>query len=275
MPWLRALSVVLVTSCLYCLLEAGNLVLWPWPRRRETFRSWILRTWSRGLLWSFGVRVERHGEPPREPFLLVANHLTYLDILVLGAEVGGAFVTKSEIAGWPVAGRLCRASGMIFVDRGSKRDLVRVAQMIERALELGRGVILFPEGTTSRGESLLPFRPPLLAVACRNGYAVHHAVISYRTPSTAPPPDEVVCWVGNAPLLPHLRRLLRLPWIGSTVTFGDEPLGDADRKNLAEQLYQAMEENFTPSASPRPGPRASAAPRAPAAAPPRGWRPAP
>jgi 1-acyl-sn-glycerol-3-phosphate acyltransferase len=271
MPGLRAVSVVGVTGCLYCLLEAGNLVLRPWPRRREAFRSWILRTWSRGLLWSFGVRVERHGEPPREPFLLVANHLTYLDILVLGAEVGGAFVTKSEIAGWPVAGRLCRASGMIFVDRGSKRDLVRVAQRIEQALELGRGVILFPEGTTSRGESLLPFRPPLLTVACRNGHAVHHAVISYRTPPTAPPPDEVVCWWGNAPLMPHLRRLLRLPWIASAVTFGNEPIQDSDRKRLAERLYGAMEENFIASAEP-PEP---AAPRAPAAAPPRGWRPAP
>jgi 1-acyl-sn-glycerol-3-phosphate acyltransferase len=249
MHWFRAIRVALVTTCLYLLLEAGNLVLWPWPARREAFRSWILRTWGRGLCRALGVKVKRRGTPPREPFLLVANHLTYLDILVLGGEAGGAFVTKSEIRGWPIAGRLCRASGMIFVDRGSKRDLVRVARQIEQALALGRGVILFPEGTTSRGSSLLPFRPSLLEVAVRNGHPVHHAVVSYHTSPSAPPPEEVVCWWGGISLVPHLRRLLRLPWIGALVTFGGQPVEEADRKLLAERLRAAMEENFVPSAN--------------------------
>lgn len=242
----RLLAVLAWTGICYLPLEMANLVLSPWPRRRAAAQAFTLRVWSRALLAVLGARLERAGARPRPPFVLVSNHLSYLDIPLL-AETGGCFIAKSEIRRWPVVGRICAAAGVIFVHRGSKRDLLRVSRRMDRALAEGRGVILFPEGTTGRGDGLLPFRPSLLAEAARSGRPVHHAVLSYETPESAPPPDEVVCWWGRQPLWPHLRKLLRQPPFRARIEYGREPVLAEDRKQLAARLYQAMEESFVPS----------------------------
>lgn len=242
----RLLAAVGWTLACYLPLEVFNLVLRPWPARRAAVQARFLRSWGRGLLPLLGARTERRGPLPAPPFLLVANHVSYLDIPLL-AVTGGRFVAKAEIRGWPVAGRVCEAAGVIFVDRGSKRDLLRVGRIIENALSEERGVILFPEGTTGRGDALLPFRPSLLVEAARTRRPVHHAVISYHTSASAPPADEVVCWWGNQALWPHLRRVLLLPPFRVRIRYGDDPVTDEDRKRLAKRLRQAMHESFIPS----------------------------
>jgi 1-acyl-sn-glycerol-3-phosphate acyltransferase len=243
---LRLPAVAVWTLACYLPLEPLNLVLRPWPLRRAAVQAWFLSVWGRVLTRLLGARVERRGPLPEPPFLLVANHLSYLDIPLL-AETGGRFVAKAEIRGWPVAGRVCAAAGVIFVDRSTKRDLLRVGRVLEEAMSEARGVILFPEGTTGRGDAMLPFRPGLLAEAARSRRPVHHAVISYRTGSSAPPADEVVVWWGDQDLWPHLRRLLLQPPFHARVEYGREPVEDEDRKRLAERLRQAMEKRFVPS----------------------------
>jgi len=243
---LRLTAVVIWTLACYLPLEVLNPVLRRWPARRAAVQASCLRAWGTVLTRLLGARTERRGPLPQPPFLLVANHLSYLDVPLL-AETGGRFVAKAEIRGWPVAGRVCEAAGVIFVDRGSKRDLLRVGRILETALSETRGVILFPEGTTGRGDALLPFRPSLLAEAARTRRPVHHAVISYRTGPLAPPADEVVVWWGNQPLWPHLRKLLLQPPFHARVEYGDEPVTDEDRKRLAERLRRAMDESFVPS----------------------------
>lgn len=242
----RLIAVAVWTLACYLPLELLNLVLRPWPARRSAVQARFLSTWGRVVVRLLGARAERRGPLPEPPFLLVANHLSYLDVPLL-AETGGRFVAKAEIRGWPVAGRVCAAAGVIFVDRGSKRDLLRVGRMIEEAMSETRGVILFPEGTTGRGDALLPFRPSLLAEAARTRRPVHHAVISYHTSAPAPPADEAVVWWGNQALWPHLRKLLLLPRFHARVEYGDEPVTDEDRKRLAERLRRAMHESFVPS----------------------------
>lgn len=230
----------------YLPLEVTNVVLRPWPRRRAAVQAFFLRRWGRTFAALLGARIERHGPLPQAPFFLVANHLSYLDIALL-AETGGCFIAKQEIRSWPVAGRICAAAGVIFVNRGSKRDLLRVGQLLEEAMSAGRGVILFPEGTTGRGDALLPFRPSLMAEASRSNRPVHYAVISYHTPQEAPPADEVVCWWGNQELLPHLRKLTVQPPYRARIEYGAEPIAADDRKRLAERLHRAMTERFRPS----------------------------
>ena len=261
---LRLLAAVVWTLACYLPLEVSNLVLRPWPSRRTAVQAGVLRSWGRVLLRLLGARTERRGPLPEPPFLLVANHLSYLDIPLL-AESGGRFVAKAEIRGWPLARRVCEAAGVIFVDRRSKRDLLRVGRILEDAMSEARGVILFPEGTTGRGDALLPFRPSLLAEAARTGRPVHPAVISYQTSSPAPPADEVVCWWGNQALWPHLRRLLLLPPFRARIEYGEEPVTDADRKRLAERLRRVMHELFVPS-----GREAEAAVRSPEETPEQG-----
>lgn len=215
---------------------------WLLPRRQH--RRWGdrgLLWWSRGLGWVLGMRVRRHGEPPERPFLLVSNHLSYVDVLLLGAATGGAFVAKREIASWPVMGALCRLVGTVFVDRRTRRDLVRAAAEVERALGEGRGVVLFPEATTGDGDGLLPFRSSMLEVAAAEERPVHHAVIRYETPGGCPPARRSVCWTGGQALIPHALRLLALPGFRAHLAFGERPLAGSDRKQLARRLRSRME----------------------------------
>jgi 1-acyl-sn-glycerol-3-phosphate acyltransferase len=219
-------------------LVIGRLVLRRRPRRRLAWSQAVFGRWCRLLLRVLGVRYRVSGTPPAPPFLLVANHLSYVDIPLLGAVAGGAFVAKREIAGCPVVGHLCRQVGTVFIDRQAKRDLVRASGEIEQALALGCGVVLFPEGGIVGGEELQPFRPALLAGVAGSGRPVHWAVVSYSTPPGAPPAARAVVWEG--PLLPHVLRLLSLPGIRADVTFGADPVHEPDRKRLAARLQRTM-----------------------------------
>ena len=196
------------------------------------------------------MRVEVSGEPPRAPFCLVSNHLSYVDIVLLGSRLGCVFVAKGEVSDWPVIGFLARAAGTIFVNRRSKRDALRVLEIIERRIGLGDGVVIFAEGTSSRGDTVLPLKPALLEWAARTGLPVGYASLSYRTPAGVPSADLAVCWWGDMTFGPHLLDLCRLPEFHATLTFGREPIRDRDRKQLAARLHRAVREQFIPVVTP-------------------------
>lgn len=245
----RALGIVAVTLPLHAAQVVGGLLA-PWPRLHARVRARILRFWARRMVWILGMRTTVEGVPPEAPFLLVSNHLSYVDVFALGAQTGATFVAKSEIGGWPLAGWICRTAGVIFVDRGAKRDLLRVKKRIDHALERGRGVVLFAEGTTSRGEAILPLKPSLLQVAAAADLPVHWATLSYHTPRGELPAVDSVVWWGGEGLLSHARRCLRLSGFEARLTFGPEPIRETDRKVLARKLYAAMAASFTPTAEP-------------------------
>jgi 1-acyl-sn-glycerol-3-phosphate acyltransferase len=230
---LRAAGLVAGTLPWYALLVAGRLALAGRPRRRLVWSQGVFRRWARTMCRVHGLRIEVAGTPPRPPFLLVANHLSYLDVLLLGAVAGGAFVAKREIAGWPVVGHLCRQVGIVFVDRRAKRDVVRTSGEMEAALAAGIGVVLFPEGGIAGGD-LQPFRPPLLQSAAATGRAVHWAVIAYTPPPGAP----AVVWSGS--LAKHALHLLAQTGLRARVLFGEVPILEPDRKRLAARLHQEM-----------------------------------
>jgi 1-acyl-sn-glycerol-3-phosphate acyltransferase len=189
------------------------------------------------------------GEPPAPPYFLVSNHHSYLVVPILYTCLRGSFLAKSDVASWPVLGTMARTMGTLFVDRSKKSDLTRVIGEVERRLARGGAVVVFPEGTSTRGERVLPFKPPLFEVAVRTGSPVSYASISYRTPEGAPSADEVVCWWGSMPFLPHVYRVLTLPSFEATLTFGPEPIVAADRKTLAHRAHTAVERSFTPVVS--------------------------
>lgn len=210
------------------------------PRARARYQDRVFQRWSVALLRVLGVRLAWDQPPPEGAHFLVSNHLGYLDIPVLASRIPCSFVAKSEIGSWPIAGPLCRSVDTLFIDRSRKRDLPRVLSEVRRLLDAGRTVAVFPEGTSGSGDGLLPFRSSLLDLPASLGVPVLHAALHYRAPPGWPEARHSVCWWGNAPLLPHLRTLLRLPWVEAHVRFAAAPLAESDRKRLSEGLAAAI-----------------------------------
>ena len=209
------------------------------------------RRWFGGLLGCLGIEVQRDGAAPAAPFLLVSNHVSYLDIMVLGAELDGTFVSKAEVGDWPVLGNLLRLSGTLLLKRESKRALPQIAGQMQAILEEGRGLILFPEGTTSDGETVMPFRASLLEPAVRHEIPVSHATLCYETGPGDPPPREAVCWWGGMTFAPHLLGVLGMKRIRARLVFGKSPLIGEDRKMLADRLREAVAAGLPPKRAAR------------------------
>ena len=216
-------------------------------RGGATRREAMVRRWARGTLGILHIEVEPEGVPPTRPFLLVANHLSYLDVVVLMTLVDAVFVAKREVRRWPLFGPLAHIVGTIFIDRESMRDVIRVSDAMTRARLDGHGVVLFAEGTSSDGTSVLPLRPALLDAAARGEWPVHVASLSYHTAPADPPASEALCWWGDMAFLPHLAGVCRLPRARAHVTFTPQAIMASDRRALAKGLHAAICRSFTPS----------------------------
>jgi len=235
---------------------SGLLLLIALPLRRfaPTVRArWInriFRTWSNLFLSLLRVHVTQQGQSPSAPFFLVANHLGYMDIPLLASRADLVFIAKAEIEHWPIFGAISRWANTVFVNRTVKRDIPRVLAEIDERLGHGQGVLLFPEGTSSAGAEVMPFRPSLLATAAAARYPVSYASLAYRTPAGENPAHLAVSWWGGMTLTGHFLKLLAMPRFEASVTFGAEPIEDEDRKRLAERLHRAVNGCFEPTVGP-------------------------
>ena len=169
--------------------------------------------------------------------LLVCNHVSYLDIIVLAAIRPVRFVAKSEVRRWPWFGWLAQCAGTVFVERHRHRLLRATSQRLSDLAQQAGSVVLFPEATSSDGKTVLPFHSSMLAVAAAASQPVLPVWIGYELPDGDAARD--VCWWGDMTLVPHLWRLLGFETIAATVRFG-RPIRHWDRKELATQLHAAV-----------------------------------
>jgi len=198
--------------------------------------EWLTR-WSRRTLRVIHVQLQFSGAPPSGG-LLVANHLTYLDILVLAAAHPMVFVAKSEVRAWPVFGWLARMGGTLFVRRDHRGDVSRVNAELAAAVAAGSVVVVFPEGTSSDGHEVLPFRSSLLAPAAAGAWPVTPAWIGYEMPEGSV--EDEVCYWRDMVFLPHFLNLLSQPRINATIRFGRTVVAGTDRKRVALELHDAV-----------------------------------
>ncbi|MGB7070267.1 MAG: lysophospholipid acyltransferase family protein [Pyrinomonadaceae bacterium] len=233
---------VAATLGLYSIWFIGALFV----PNKQYWRQVGFGAWARSFVWISGMSIDVIGTPPQPPFFLVTNHLSYTDIGALRAVVNGVFVGKSEIRTWFLVGRICRDMGVIFIDRGNRRDIPRAGSEIIDKLNEGEGVIVFPEGTSSKGEKVLPFNSSFLAFAARTDLPVSYATISYRTHDGEPAASDYICWWDEISFIEHIWRLFTLKGFTATLTFGDEPIVNTDRKKLATELRQYINEKFIP-----------------------------
>ncbi len=160
-----------------------------------------------------GIRVQVRGRIPRGPALLAANHLSYIDPVAVGSLLPCVPVSKIEVSGWPVVGAFARRLGVLFVDRSSRGSGTRVAWEAARALREGLPVLNFPEGTTTAGNGVLPFRAGLFGVARRAGVPVLPIHLAYEPVRAA--------WIGADTFLPHYLRIAGESEVLARVSFGD------------------------------------------------------
>lgn len=226
---------------LLCTIQVAfaKVALRPWPEAAWRWRGRWMRRWGLGFRHVLSIDLRVDGEPPPEPFFLVSNHLGYLDIPLFAAVANVVFVAKSEVSGWPLLGTVCRVADTVFVVRASRRDSLRANEALVEHMQAGHSVLLFPEGTTSDGRRIGPFRPPLLQAPARCGRPVYAAVVEYATAEGDPPASEAVCWWGDMPLLPHLKVLLGVSTITARLRFSPRAVQESDRKLLAARLHES------------------------------------
>lgn len=246
------LTIVSVTCFL---LLAPRLLLNPLGRRAAAMRwaARVQRWWGRGCLAACGVRVEGGGTPHLGPALIAANHLSYLDIFLLASLQPVRFVAKSEIAGWPVMGRLSRGAGTLFIRQAERRDVRRIGDLMEETLRAGVSVVLFPEGKATRGERVEKLHSPLFAGAVRHGIPCVVRAISYSTPRDRWGEAWTVAWWGGMKLPGHLWRLLHLHSIHARVGSRLVLTAGEDRKLVAAEVHRILAAEFVPlRQEPRP-----------------------
>ncbi|MEO0650085.1 MAG: lysophospholipid acyltransferase family protein [Planctomycetota bacterium] len=211
----------------------------------ERYSARIQRLWARSTLACFGVRRRSNGAP-RGAALVAANHLSWLDILVLGAELDCRFVAKSEIRGWPVFGPLARTVGTLFVDRRRRRDAARVASEMGELLDAGVSVVQFAEGEVTRGRQVERFQPALFEPAAQRSLPCRPVALTYRTPRSAYAATHTIGWWGGVGLWSHALGVLRAGPVEADVRWAPESVEGPDRKRLAALAEAAVRSEFLP-----------------------------
>ena len=190
---------------------------------------------SRRFLSILNCRVDVTGNVPAEG-LVASNHLGYADILVIGSVCPALFVAKSDVKDWPVFGWLTRGAGTIFVSRDNPSEVPAQLRRMEKPLGEGIPVVLFPEGTSSGGESVLPLRSSLLEAAVRSGRPVTPVAVSYDLKGGGDVGQEIAYW-GEAILLTHLLNLLSKPSFRAQLRFGETRDPMPNRKEESSRLH--------------------------------------
>lgn len=198
-----------------------------------------LQKWSRHTLSRIGIQCSHHGRVPSHG-LVVCNHLGYLDIPVLATTGPMVFVSKADVQRWPFLGSLARCGGTLFLKREQRSHVAEIADAFAPIVESGTVVSIFPEGTSSGGDTILPFRSSLLQPAASRQWPVTPAWISYQLePGEGTVADDVAYW-REMTFAPHFANLLSKRVIRARVRYGEPIQGVGDRKILTALLYEAV-----------------------------------
>jgi 1-acyl-sn-glycerol-3-phosphate acyltransferase len=210
---------------------------WPQQRREATVQAWAQR-----MLRVLGIPLHVHGTPPVQgPMLLVSNHLSWLDILVLHAARHCRFVSKADVRHWPLIGTLATGGGTLYIEREKRRDAMRVVHHMAESLKAGDIVAVFPEGTTGDGQTLLPFHANLIQAAISADAPVQPVALRFVDKRSGKDSDGPL-YLGDDTLLDSLWRTLAGPPFVAHVRFGEAQKADGrDRRAWAQDLQVAVD----------------------------------
>jgi 1-acyl-sn-glycerol-3-phosphate acyltransferase len=211
---------------------------WPQPRRDATVQAW-----AQHMLRILGIPLQVQGEPPLQgPLLLVANHLSWLDILVLHAARHCRFVAKSEVKHWPLIGTLATGGGTLYIEREKRRDAMRVVHHMAESLRAGDIVAVFPEGTTGDGTALLPFHANLIQAAISADAPVQPVALRFIDQASGRD-SAAPLYLDDDTLVGSVWRTVAGPRFEAQVRFGAPQRADGrTRREWASALHAAVQQ---------------------------------
>ena len=234
LPWrlLRVLWRVLIGWC---------TIRFQFPRLSLVEREDRVQAWAIDMLQALGIVLEVHGEPPRHgPVLLVSNHLSWLDILVMHAARHCRFVSKSEVRHWPLIGTLAMGAGTLFIEREKRRDAMRVVHHMAESLRAGEIVAIFPEGTTTDGRELLPFHANLIQAAVSAHAPVQPVAMRYVDQASGAE-SRAPLYLDDETLVGSILRTVAGRPFKAVVRFGEPQAAQGrDRRKWAVDLRDAV-----------------------------------
>ncbi len=216
-------------------------ILVVFPRVNEAQREQRVQVWSQGLLAHLGIEMQVVGHPVAiGPVMLVANHISWLDIASMHAARFCRFVSKADVKRWPVIGTLASGVGTLFIERESRRDAMRVVHQMADRLRGGDVLGVFPEGTTSDGLSLLPFHANLFQAAIAADAPVQPVAIQFIDKSSGQV-SLAPCYIGDDTLFESLWRTVCAPGVVVVMTYGEPQFAQGrDRRLWAQAVRQEI-----------------------------------
>lgn len=231
-----------------------------YPHMNQTKRRRILKTWSRQLLdiLNIGIRAEGEMSVRREGgFLIVANHVSWLDIFVLNSIYPSRFIAKAEVRGWPLIGWLCKCSNTIFIERAMRQDAASINRRVSLLLEQGVCVGLFPEGTTTDGKQVGHFHSALIQPAIDAGAMLCPIALRYQDRNGKQ--SSTAAFTGDMTLSRSIWRILRSPRFDALLTFTPAlATAGENRRVLARAAQEAISRGLQDVAAMRQAPKQEA-----------------
>jgi 1-acyl-sn-glycerol-3-phosphate acyltransferase len=210
------------------------------PKLSDEQQARYVEVWARGMLAIIGIEVRVKGHPAPGPVLMAANHISWLDILVMHAACHCRFVAKSEIQGWPLVGVLTTGGGSLYIERSSNRDAMRLVHQMAAALQQGQVLAVFPEGGTGDGVTLRPFHANLLQAAISAGAPIQPIALQFldaQTQQTSLAP----CYRDTDTLVSSLWRTLCAPPLLAQVRYGESQIAQGrNRREWAIDLQETV-----------------------------------
>jgi len=216
-------------------------ILFRFPRLSQAQRDLRVQAWASALVQLLGVELRIRGPVPvHGPLLLVANHISWLDIVVLHAAHHCRFVSKADVKRWPLVGILATGGGTLYIQRDSRRDALRVVHHMAKALAQGDILAVFPEGTTGDGHALLPFHANLIQAAIAAKAPVQPVALRYVDTATGGN-SQAMSYVGDETLIGSLWRTLSAQGVRAEVVFGAPQTAEGrERRAWAGDLREAI-----------------------------------
>lgn len=210
--------------------------------RRPLDRTPYARFCFNGAVRCLGFQVQRLGSPESSPTLYVSNHISWSDIPILGGQAPLRFLSKAEVGRWPLIGWLAHQAGTLFIQRGSGKSR-RSREEIAHTLQQGQSVLVFPEGTTTAGLTVLPFHKRLLHAAADAGVAIQPVSIGYLRQGQ---PDHLAPFIGDDDFQSHLVRMLRQPAVTVGVIYHPavKVTPDDDFDALSNSLHYTVQDGL-------------------------------